>query len=324
MASPILTANFPDAIDVAVSSYFNEQVDIRRKEANPLFGLFSKEENINKKVDYESGTSGIPRAVATDEGDDYAVGDRTEGYKVTYTQAKYTQSIEISEEMRQFDQKGKIKNSCGEVADACMDKSVMVMADIFNYATTTTKATGGDSVALACYNHPSPVTGQSTQRNICTAAQGHLALTPDNLVTVKKAGKKFKLFNGELAKWKPSILLVSGGIEDLAYRITMADKWPAVTGSLEPNPIRNWKIKVTAVDEINSDNGGTDTFWALIDERLMKKFLKIKRAWAPRLNPKKVRDNNTWYYGASTMLAVGFSHWIWMIMSKGDGSTISA
>ena len=305
-------------------------------EANDQISKNIQYKNLGYK-DYEpsfnapafQAVSGSTEAVLTLEGEAYSTEDLIQNYKTTITIQKYTKMMLITEEMVHWIQKGnkEYAQDFKDVVVACNNglnaKVDIEAAKLYYLGFGTTFQAGGDGVALFAYNHPSPDSSVSTQRNIFGTTEGHLPLTRESLTLALQRLNRFKDIRGiQMMKCLRPKLIIARENEENAKQILMSIQGP-LTPNLGINPVAtvNSKITYEVADWIPQTT--YSTYWFLIDEDRAQKMLFMVWGWRPRVNSESNYSNGTLYKAGSVYFKPGFRDWRFAFGSKGDSSAIS-
>ena len=274
--------------------------------------------------------SGSTEAVLTLEGEAYSTEDLIQNYKTTITIQKYTKMMLITEELVHWIQKGNKEKiqEFKDVVKACNNglnaKVDIEAAKLFYLGFGTTFQAGGDALALFCYNHPSPDSSVSTQRNIFGTTEGNLPLTRESLTLAVQRLNRFKDIRGiQLMKaLRPKVIIARENEENIK-QILYSSQGPT-TANLGMNPMAtaNSKITYEVADWIPQTT--YSTYWFLIDEDRASRSLYMVWGWRPRVNAESNYSNGTLYKAGSVYFKPGFTDWRWVFGSKGDLSDIAA
>lgn len=276
-----------------------------------------------------SSISSVAEAVLTLEQQPYDQEDVIQGYDVSVKLKKYTKQIPISEETIHWIQKGN-KEKAQEfrgVVQACSNALNLVVdqlaAKLIYLAHTTTFQTGGDAVALAAYNHPSPDASISTQRNIFATTEGHLPVSTTALEKARQRMDRFYDFRGvQLLKCRKLKVLLATENEEEIKRILYSSGGPH-TPNLGINPMAT-KYSGITYEVVDHQPVAYKTYWMLTCTERMKRGVFMVWGWKPRMNSESEYRNGTLIKCGSVYVQPVFTDWRWCFCSKGDGSTISS
>jgi len=295
-------------------------------EANKFTRLF-KEKTSDKAVERTTNKTGVSYPTLTTEGQDYASDSRIPGYETVWKFIKKTNSVEITEEEKE-DQ----ENDLSDKMSAAYDLNVSYMMEfdrsafsIFNYAFTAQASLPADltfysdGVPMCSTLHPRKDGSSSTQSN---ASATSIPLTEPNLKVAKQAlrrqlddrGLPMAIGSGKL------ILVVPDSLEDTA-QIIAKSKLRSGTGNNDLN-IYDGVITVISTKWINSQNGGSDTAWFLVDSMFSPLIFWSRRGirTSVYVDPK----NKNTVYDISARWIVGNKSWRGVWGSKGTSAAYAA
>jgi len=275
-----------------------------------------------------SSISSVAEAVLTLEQQAYDQDDVIQGYDVSVKLKKYTKQIPISEECIHWIQKGNkekvqefrgVVKACANALNLIVDK---LAAKLIYLAHTTTFQTGGDGVALAAYNHPSPDASVAVQRNIFKTTEGHLPVSTGAIEKARQRLDRFYDLRGvQLMKARDLCLLIATEKEEEVKRILYSPAGPH-TPNLGVNPIATTYSKIT-YEVVDHQPVAYKDYWALVSRERMKDSVYMVWGWRPRINAESEYRNGTLIKCGSVYVQPVFTDWKWGYFSKGDGSTIS-
>uniref|UniRef100_A0A6H1ZR96 Capsid protein n=1 Tax=viral metagenome TaxID=1070528 RepID=A0A6H1ZR96_9ZZZZ len=275
-----------------------------------------------------SSISSVAEAVLTLEQQAYDQDDVIQGYDVSVKLKKYTKQIPISEECVHWIQKGN-KEKAQEfkgVVTACTNALNLIIdqlaAKVIYLCHTTTFQTGGDGVALAAYNHPSPDPNVAVQRNIFATTEGHLPLSAGAIEKARQRMDRYYDLRGvQLMKARDLCVFVATEKEEEIKKILYSSGGPN-TPNLGINPIATTYsgIKYEVVDH---QPVAYKDYWSLVSRERMKGCVYMVWGWRPRINSESEYRNGTLIKCGSVYVQPVFTDWKWIFASKGDNSTIS-
>jgi hypothetical protein len=276
-----------------------------------------------------SSISSVAEAVLTLEQQPYDMDDVIQGYDVSVRLKKYTKAIPISEETVHWIQKGNKEKAqeFRDVVTACANGLNLIVdklaAKLIYLAHTTTFQTGGDGVALAAYNHPSPDASVSVQRNIFATTEGNLPLSTPAIEKARQRMDRFYDLRGvQLIKARDLVLLIATEKEEEAKRILYSSGGPH-TPNLGINPIATTYSGIK-YEIVEHQPVAYKEYWALASRERMKRSVYMVWGWKPRINSESEYRNGTLIKYGSVYVQPVFTDWRWAFFSKGDGSVISA
>ena len=239
-------------------------------ETNAMTGLF-KMRTTTQAREVVVGKAGVGQGSLTEEGSDYASDSRVSTYETEFRPKKRTNGITITEEQREDKI---VDRKLDEAKDIMVGHKMDIVSDafsIFNKAFTAQASLSnqfltyyGDGKNFCSTIHPikNSINSTTTQSN---ASSTGIALTETNLETGRTAlrrqlgdrGRPMNIGSGS------TILLVPDALEKQAIIIARSTKRSNV-GNNDLN-IYDGIVTVMSTKWINSQNGGSDTQWFLID-----------------------------------------------------------
>ena len=249
-------------------------------------------------------------AIGIDAWDNYensgaiSTADFDQGFKTTFEHKEYALDVSIQRKLLDDSNWAELNAIPTRIGRSAATKREVNAASVFNNATSASFL-GGDGVALLSNSHPlSPAKTNDTQDNLYA-----LALTKDNLGTVREAMMAFTDDVGELVAAVPNMLLVPPELEDTAIEIVRSIQDPD-SGNNTINP-QAGRFQVVTWHHLTDANR-----WYVIDANLMMQSL----FWFDRspltINP-KVEDKTiqaTWR--AYMRYSYGWSDYRWVIGSE--------
>ncbi len=320
-----LAAKFAEVENQADQSYslgINSALGVETNKATRLF----KEKTSDKAEERLTNKTGVSYPTLTGEGEDYAADSRIPGYLTVFRFMKKTNSVEITEEEKD-DRENDLQDKFDEASDLHVsmnmefDRSAF---SIFNYAFTAQASLPvdltfySDGVPLCSVQHPLK-DGSGTQSN---ASGSGILLTEPNLETARTAtrrqvddrGLPMNIGSGKM------ILLVPDSLEKTAQILTASKLRPS-TANNDLN-IYDGIMTVISTKWINSQNGGSDTAWFLIDS-LYSPFIFYKRRGI-RTSVYMDNKNKNTIYDISARWQAGNKNFRGVWGSKGNSSAYSA
>lgn len=319
-----LAAKFAEVENQAEMAYslgIESALGVENNKATMLF----KEKTSEQAEERHTNKTGVSYPSLTTEGADYATDSRLPGYLTVFRFIKKTNSIEITEEEKD-DRQNDLQSKFDEAYD--LNVSMMMEFDrsafsIFNYAFTAQTSLPAD---LTFYSDGKPLCSVGHPRKDGGTAQSNasatgLPLTEPNLETGRTAlrrqlddrGLPMQIGSGKL------ILLVPDNLEKTAYILTNGMKRPS-TANNDVN-IYDGMMTVISTKWINSQNGGSDTAWFLIDS-MFSPFIFYKRRGI-RTSVYMDNKNKNTIYDISARWQVGNKNWRGVWGSKGDSAAYS-
>jgi hypothetical protein len=189
-------------------------------------------------------------------------------------------------------------------------------------AHTTTFQTGGDGVALAAYNHPSPDASVSVQRNIFAVTEGHLPLSSTALEKMRQRMDRYYDLRGvQLTKARDLVVLIATEKEEEIKRILYSSGGPH-TPNLGINPIATTYSGIN-YQVVEHQPVAYKDYYMLVSRERMKRAVYMLWGWRPRINSESEYRSGTLIKYGSVYVQPIFTDWRWCFASKGDGSAIT-
>ena len=319
-----LAAKFAEVENQATKSYslgINSALGVEDNKATRLF----KEVSSDKAEERLTNKTGVGYPTLTTEGQDYAADSRIPGYLTVFNFIKKTNSVEITEEEKE-DREGELQSKFDEAYD--LNVSMNMEFDrsafsLFNYAFTAQASLPAD---LTFYSDGKPLCSILHPRKdggtgISNANANGVPLTETNLETGRTAlrrqlddrGLPMAIGSGRL------ILLVPDSLEKTAQIITKSALRPS-TANNDLN-IYDGIMTVISTKWINSQNGGTDTQWFLVDSMYSPAIFYKRRGIQSSVYTDNKNKNTI--YDISARWQVGNKNWRGVWGSKGDSAAYS-
>lgn len=298
----LISENWADALDPIVRKWF-QQGFARRTSLLPM--LFNVQ---GSQRAYEQ-TSGVG-AVGIDAWENFentgtvSEVDFDQGYKTTFTHKEYPLKMGIRRKLLEDNNFAEIMNIPTKLGDSAALKREVDAASVFNNAFSTSFL-GADGVPLVDDSHPySPMKTGTTQDNEFT-----LALTKDNVGTIREAMMAFTDDNGNKVAVMPNMLLVPPALEDEALVIARSLNDPTnANNAINPQAGR-WMVQPWHY--LTDSNA-----WFMIDSMLMKMSLE----WFDRvplgINPMVEDKTISAHWIAYMRYSFGWSDWRWIAGSN--------
>ena len=318
-----LAARFAEVENQAEMAYSLGIESALGTEGNNATRLF-KEMTSDKAEERHTNKTGVSYPTLTQEGEDYGSDSRLPGYLTVFKFIKKTNSIEVTEEEK--DDRDAVNGKIDEGYD--LNVSMMMEFDrsafsLFNYAFTAQASLPAD---LTFYSDGKPLCSVGHPRKDGGTAQSNASatgvpLTEPNLETGKTAlrrqlddrGLPMQIGSGKL------ILLVPDSLEKTAYILTHGQKRPS-TANNDIN-VYDGNMTVISTKWINSQNGGSDTQWFLIDPMFSPAIFYKRRGIITSVWMDKKNKNTI--YDISARWQVGNKNWRGIWGSKGDSASYS-
>lgn len=322
-----LAAKFADVENQADSAYSLGIESALGVESNNYTRLF-KDKTSDKAQERFANKSGFGVPEVTGEGEAYKKDSRQPGYTTVFNFIKKTLSVELTHEFlsdRDSDLEDKF-NEARELKISMLADYDRTAFSIFNYAFTAqaslpnTLTFYSDGKPMCSIAHPLKSATGSTTTYSNANADG-LPLTESNFETGRQAlrrqlddrGLPMNIGSGRI------ILLVPDSLEKTAQIIAKSTLRPS-TANNDMN-VYDGIVTVVSTKWINSQNGGSDTAWFLIDSMVSpcifyKREDAVTDTWKDKTTKSIIHDiMSRWQVGNTT--------WRGMWGSKGDGAAYS-
>jgi hypothetical protein len=320
-----LSAKFAEVenqADMAYSLGINSATGVEENNYTRIF-----KQRMSDKAREEMGSkTGVGYPTLTGEGEDYATDSRLAGYKTQFNFKKKTNSIEVTEEM-----KDDLDNDLSETFDEAKDLYIGFKMEfdrsafsIFNYAFTAQSSLPSD---LTFYADGKPMCSTSHPRKDGGSSQSNASsngnpLSESNLRTARQdlrrqkddRGLPMNIGSGKL------VLLVPDSLEDTARVLTGSSLRPS-TANNDLN-VFDGIITVISTKWLNADAGGSDTQWFLLDSMYSPCIFYERRGIKTSIYVDNKNKNTI--YDMSARWQVGNKNWRGIYGSKGDGSSYTS
>lgn len=299
---------WPNALDKVFRKIHDEG---EAKFNSRLDRIFNMERSDNA---YEQDTSfsGFGEMEETAEMQNIPFEDRVPGWEATYVHKKYTKGAAISQEMIDDNKWSLIKKTPKALARSKMVTLERAGADLFNYGFVVggggkAKFTGGDGKALFATDHVNRQ-GDVIQSNKITTA-----LSQSSLQTVMAAMQKRLDSKGVIIEFMPKRLLVP---TELQYTARIILETAQETGNAfnNINPIHD-SLELIVWPYLTSA-----TAWFVLSEKEEAELNFFIRKDEGVQGPKWNFDNDSAKWKSVVRFSVGYSDWMGVYGSVGDGS----
>ena len=296
-----------DAMDPTFRAVFNET----ERGFEPMYDKIFHVMSSNKAFEKDTALTGIGQLEEVPELGAIPYEDATPGWEVTYVHKKFAKGRMVSQEMIDDEKFNMIAKLPVSLANAKARTKEQSAADIFNYGFVAgggglAKFTGGDAKALFATDHVNRA-GTVTQSNKITTP-----LSQTSLQAVVSAMKKRKDSKGQLIGFKPDTLLVPAELEFTA-RVILETTQVVGNGNNDINPIKGalnlivWPFLTSATAWFVLDSNAHELNW-------------FNRKDSGVQGPSYDFDNEAAKWKAVARWSVGFSDWMGVYGSTGDGS----
>lgn len=296
-----------DSLDPTFRAIFHET----ENDFEPMYPKIFHVMSSNKAFEKDTALSGVGLLEETPELGAIQYEDATPGWEVTYVHKKFAKGRMVSEEMiedEKFNMISKLPKSLANSKSRTKEQSA---ADILNYAFTAgggglSRFTGGDSQALCSTTHTNRQ-GTITQSNKITTA-----LSQSSLQAVITAMKKRKDSKNQIIGFMPDTLIVPTELEFTA-RIILETTQQTGNNNNDINPVKG------ALNLIVWPFLTSTTAWFVIDSKAHE-LNWFNRSDKGVQGPVYDFDNEAAKWKAVARWSVGFSDWMGVYGSLGDGS----
>lgn len=267
--------------------------------------------NSNKAFEKDTALSGIGQLEEVNELGAIPYEDATPGWDVTYVHRKFAKGRQVSQEMIDDEKFNMIQKLPKSLALAKVRTMEQAAADVFNYGFTAgggglAAFTGGDSKALFATDHTNR-DGSVVQSNKITTA-----LTQTSLQTVITAMKTRRDLKNQIVHYSPDTLIVPPALEFTA-RVILESTGKLGTEHNDINPVKG-SLNLVVWPYLTST-----TAWFVVDSKAHElNFFKRKDEGVK--GPVFDFDTEAAKWKAVARFSVGFSDWMGVYGSVGDGS----
>ncbi len=226
--------------------------------------------------------------------------DMEQGFTTTLTHKEYSKGFAVERKLVDDDLYNIINARPQQLALSAARTREEHAASVFINAFTAGYA-GGDGVALCSASHPYSPSNAGVQSNA-----GSLALTYDNLVTVRRTMREFEDDRGKLMPINPDILLVPPELEETAFSIVKTANKPDIA-DYHANFVGS-QFRAIVWDYLTDANA-----WFVLDSRLAKQYL----LWIDRVPLEFALDPASNYnlvarYRGYMRYSFGWVDWRWV------------
>jgi len=287
------TALWPDLLEPLIEKIYESET----KKTTALAETIFPTKTTRKKYNYFLTAAGFGAASQVDEGDSVTYDDPISGFKKTFTQLRYGNGFQVTEDMWDFDQHDFIQERPARLARSMRVQVETLAAAIFNNAFTATTGTLTADGLPMCYashtllgggtygNAPSTMIDLSV--TALEAALTSMALVEDD--------------RGIVTPMTPALLLVHPSERWTAEKILGSSRDPD-TANNTVNPMQN-VVRVVVWPYLSD----TDAWFLLsAKDELSLKLLYSKR---PDLVKDTDSDTRTAKWNSFMRLAVGVVDW---------------
>lgn len=296
-----------NALDPTFRAIFNET----ENDFVPMYDKIFHVLNSTKAFEKDTALSGIGQLEEVPELGAIPYEDATPGWDVTYVHKKFGKGRMVSQEMIDDDKINMIMKLPKSLANSKARTKEQSAADIFNFGFVAgggglAAFRGGDSQALFSTAHTNRQ-GTITQSNKITTP-----LSQASLQAVVTAMKKRKDSKGQIIGFMPDTLLVPTELEFTA-RVILESTQVLGNNNNDVNPIKG------ALNLIVWPFLTSSTAWFVLDSKAHE-LNWFNRTDKGVQGPSWDFDNEAAKWKAVARWSVGFSDWLGVYGSVGDGS----
>ena len=304
---PALRSGFGDLLEPGFNQIYNDAY----RELDRMFTQFFTVQNSTKQDERDSGVTGFGLLEEKQENAPIAYEDPIQLYDVLYTHITYAKGFKISKEMYDDDQYNVMNDKPRQLGVAARRTEETQAANVYNRAFNT-GYTGGDAVPLASTIHPRPDAGTAQSNASATG----ITFGETNYETGKLAMRRQLDGRGQKIDVMPSILLIPEGLKKTAD-IVFKSNLRSGTADNDFNPYLN---EVKVVEWLYMDRN--QTHWFLLDGDQHK----VTWFWREQNNfsQDEAFETDAALYKVRERFSTGFSDWIGVWGSQGDGAAYSS
>lgn len=304
-------AKWPQALDKVFRKIVDETEKKFESKLTKIFNVQSSE----NAYEQDAAISGYGQMELTAELQNIPYEDRVPGWETTYRHLKYTKAAAISQEMIDDNKWNMVRSVPRGLALTKMRTLEQAGADLFNYGFVIggggkARFTGGDGQALFSVSHVNRE-GTIVQSNLLTAPLTQSSLQAATLLMKRRLDMK-----GQIISFRPTTLLVP---TELTYVAKIILKTAQEVGSdhNDINPMYE-SLELIVWDYLESP-----TAWFLIDKEAAQVGTGLNffiRKDEGVQGPKWEFDNDAAKWKVQVRFSVGYSDWMPVVGSTGDGS----
>lgn len=296
-----------DALDPTFRAIYNEA----EESFTPMYDQIFHVMNSDKAFEKDAALSGIGQLEEVPELGAIPYEDATPGWEVTYVHKKFGKGRMVSQEMIDDEKWNMINKLPKSLALSKARTKEQSAADIFNYGFVAgggglARFSGGDAKALFATDHVNRV-GTVTQSNKITTP-----LSQTSLQAVITAMKKRRDSKNQIIGFNPDTLLVPTDLEFTA-RVILETAGQTGGNNNDINPVKG------ALNLIVWPFLTSSTAWFVLDSQAHE-LNWFNRKDEGVKGPVYDFDNEAAKWKTTARWSVGFSDWMGVYGSTGDGS----
>lgn len=300
-------AEFADLLEPG----FHDIYDDAYRPLDRVFSQVMRVMNSSKQDERMSSVTGFSQLTQKAENAPVTYDDPIQGYDVLFSHNTYAKGFKISKEMYDDDQYNVMNDKPRQLGVAARRTEETQAANVYNRAFNT-GYTGGDAVPLASTIHPRPDAGTAQSNASATG----ITFGETNYETGKLAMRRQLDGRGQKIDVMPSILLIPEGLKKTAD-IVFKSNLRSGTADNDFNPYLN---EVKVVEWLYMDRN--QTHWFLLDGDQHK----VTWFWREQNNfsQDEAFETDAALYKVRERFSTGFSDWIGVWGSQGDGAAYSS
>ena len=305
---PLTSGNFADLLKPGLKRIFDVGMSRPRPMMEMLFG-----QEVSTRYEEQYQGMGAQGLVPVFDGT-VPYYDFDAGYRTDIRNYEFAQGIQVERRLVDDDQYNQINRRASNMADAFQTTRETDAANVFINAFTDSgtnrmgaSTNGAAGVALLSAAHPhSPANSSTTQSN-----EGTLALTIDNLDTIRQAMRNFTDDKDQLLGLNPDMLLIPPELERTATQI-VAERAIYEPGSAQYDVnMFAGRFRPVVWNRLTDSNA-----WFLIDSTLMKQHLIWQNRIAPEFAQAEDFDGLTAKFRGYMRYGIGWTDWRWIYGHK--------
>jgi hypothetical protein len=297
----------------------------------PMFTQLFTLEGTSRLYEDDSSFAGVDYPEEVNEAAAKPEQQMTLGYTWRYSQKVYKRKIALSTLLDKTDLYGKVKGRSKDLSKkAAQGRDVNAFAILRNAWSTL----GGDGKALISTAHPIKATGGTQPNTFSDGVQRELSY--DNVKLAKDQMSRWVSNSGmplDIGVNGNMVLVIAGEYNsEVAFQILNADGKPDSADN-NKNYIKGLSLDLMKVpylshvfaykqgDTSSTDADTYDKRWFLMDKYYASQCLKFKALQDFEIKSWQDEDTDVFYGGVTDIYATGWSNYLGIFGSLGDGST---
>lgn len=291
MAGVALAANWPDLLESEIRTVYIDRYKDLPAMVPDVFNVITSDRPYEKSTQVGAVPDHVEFTGKT------TLVERTQGYDKTFTFTEYTAMILIQRKLMADDQSRTINKFPNGLAESANRSREKLGANQFNLAWTY-EPSDGDGCEWAASDHPSNVSGVSTQSN-----EGTSALSAANVEATRLLMYDFTNDIGETITVNPDTLLIPRDLEETGWEI-INSKGKVDTADNNAN-FHQGKYKLIVWDRLSDVNN-----WFMADYTRMKQDNIWWNREPIQLNKDNDSDTMAAKYLSYYRCGVGWEDWL--------------